>query len=231
VQNRFPLIVKLVLFDLDGTLVDTAPDLAAAANRMLRDLGRAPWDVARYRTWIGNGMARFVKRALTGEMQAEPDAALFERGFAAFTGYYADDVSGDSAVYPGTLEVLERLARAGFVLGCVTNKAGAFTRPLLQNLGLDRYFRIVVAGDTVSKLKPDPMPLLYACEQVGTTVAHTVFIGDSANDVQAARAAAMPVICVSYGYNHGEDIRNHRPDAVVDSLAELQQYLTLYRDT
>jgi phosphoglycolate phosphatase len=231
VHNRFPLAVKLILFDLDGTLIDTVPDLAGAANRMLADLGRTPWEVGRYRTWIGNGMARFVKRALTGAMYDEPDAALYERGFAAFNRYYADNVSGTSEVFTGANECLAQLRQAGFVLGCVTNKAGAFTRPLLANLGLDRYFRIVVAGDTVSRLKPDPMPLLYACEQTGILPDRTVYIGDSSNDVTAARAAAIPVICVSYGYNHGEDIRAQRPDRVVDSLTEVPQYLSLYTET
>jgi phosphoglycolate phosphatase len=228
-QIHFPLNVKLVLFDLDGTLVDTAPDLASAANGMLSDLGRASWSIERYRSWIGNGMTRFVKRALTGEMHAEPEAALFESGFESFNRRYAQNVSGTSEVFTGAVAALDSLIQRGFVLGCVTNKAGEFARPLLKDLELDGYFSLVVAGDTVPKLKPDPMPLHYACEQVGTVPDHAVFVGDSANDVQAARAAAMPVICVSYGYNHGQDIREHEPDLVVDSLSEVPQYLQLIR--
>jgi phosphoglycolate phosphatase len=226
-QIHIPLSVKLVLFDLDGTLVDTAPDLASAANYMLRDLGRTPWTLQHYRAWIGNGMARFVKRALTGEMHVEPDATLFERGFASFNHHYSQNVSGASEVFAGAIAALDALKVRGFTLGCVTNKAGAFTRPLLKDLELDGYFALVVAGDTVARLKPDPMPLHYACEQMGVAPEYAVFVGDSENDVTAARAAAMPVICVSYGYNHGRDIRELAPDIVIDSLTDVPQYLRL----
>lgn len=225
----FPLAVKMVMIDLDGTLIDTVPDLAAAANRMLADLGRKPWELEHYRAWIGNGVPRFVKRALTGEMQAEPESALFERGLESFRRRYAEAVSELSRPYPGVVEALDRLSEQGYSLVCITNKAEAFTLPLLKNLDLHKYFGLVLSGDSLPKQKPDPLPLQHACRHFGIDGAHGVLIGDSSNDVQAARAAGMPVICVTYGYNHGHDIRDSHPDAVVDSLAEVPRHLRLYQ--
>ncbi len=224
----FPLAVKMVMIDLDGTLIDTVPDLAAAANRMLSDLGRPAWDEAHYRTWIGNGVPRFVKRALTGEMQSESESALFERGLALFRKHYGAAVADLSRPYPGVVAGLERLARAGFQLACITNKAEAFTLPLLRQLDLHKYFKLVLSGDSLPKQKPDPLPLTHACKHFGITPDHGVLVGDSSNDVQAARAAGMPVICVTYGYNHGHDIRESHPDAVVESLTDVPPYLRLY---
>lgn len=224
----FPLAVKMVMIDLDGTLIDTVPDLAAAANRMLADLGRKPWDEKHYRTWIGNGVPRFVKRALTGEMQAEPEAELNERALALFRRHYGEAVSALSRPYPGVVEALEQLTVQGYSLACITNKAEAFTLPLLKNLELGKYFKLVLSGDSLPKQKPDPLPLQHACKHFGIDAAHGVLVGDSSNDVHAARAAGMPVICVTYGYNHGHDIRQSLPDAVVESLAEVPQYLRLY---
>jgi phosphoglycolate phosphatase len=224
----FPIAVKMVMIDLDGTLIHTAPDLADCANRMLADLGRAPHPVETVLTWIGNGVPRLVKRALTGEMWAEPEAELFERALTLFQQHYAAHVSDLSRPYAGVVEGLESARAAGFRLACITNKAEAFTRPLLRNLDLERYFELVLSGDSLPKQKPDPLPLQHACRHFGITPDHGVLVGDSSNDVEAARAAGMPVICVSYGYNHGHDIREARPDAVVDSLPEVLQYLRLY---
>ncbi len=224
----FPLAVKMVMLDLDGTLIHTAPDLAASANRMLRDLGRAEADLKIIATWIGNGVPRLVKRALTGEMMAEPEAALYERGLALFQKHYAAGVSEFSRPFPGVVDGLKQLEAMGFDLACITNKAEAFTLPLLKNLDLHKYFKLILSGDSLPKQKPDPLPLLHACKHFGITPDHGVLVGDSANDVQAARAAGMPVICVPYGYNHGHDIRESHPDQVVESLAELPQYLRPY---
>jgi phosphoglycolate phosphatase len=224
----FPLAVKMVMIDLDGTLIDTAPDLAACANRMLAELGMPEHDPAKVATWIGNGVPRLVKRALTGEMTAEPEAALFERAHALFQKHYAAHVADLSRPFPGVTAGLDALNAAGFALACITNKAEAFTLPLLDALGLRRYFQLVLSGDSLPRQKPDPLPLLHACRHFGITPDHGVLVGDSSNDVQAARNAGMPVICVPYGYNHGHDIRDSRPDAVIESLEELPRYLTPY---
>ena len=221
------LAVKLVLFDLDGTLVHSAPDLAYAANLMLRELGKPEQPYERIVGWIGAGMARLVKRALTGEMDGEPAPVLFERGLASFKEHYRANLTRYSRAVPGAVETLDALAVNGFALGCVTNKPHAFTRPLLDRLGLSKHFDIVVAGDTVAARKPDPLPLRYACEQSGVTPARTVMIGDSSSDMLAAQAADVHSIAVTYGYNHGRDMREFEPDFAVDSLAEVPQYLRL----
>ena len=224
----FPLAVKMVMLDLDGTLIHTAPDLAASANRMLKEMGRAEADLNLIATWIGNGVPRLVKRALTGEMMAEPDAALYARGLALFQQHYAAGVSEFSRPFPGVVDGLKQLESQGYTLACITNKAEAFTLPLLKNLDLYKYFKLILSGDSLPRQKPDPLPLLHACQHFGITPDHGVLVGDSANDVEAARAAGMPVICVPYGYNHGHDIRESHPDQVVGSLAELPQYLRPY---
>lgn len=226
---QLPLTVGMVLVDLDGTLIHTAPDLAASANRMLEALGMATHDQARVETWIGNGVSRLVKRALTGDMDAEPKAELYDRAYPLFLQFYGEQVADRSRPYPGVIEGLEALKTAGFGLACITNKAEEFTVPLLKALQLDGYFSLVLSGDSLAKKKPDPLPLLHACEHFGVTPEHAVLVGDSVNDTQAARNAGMPVILVSYGYNRGQDVRELNPEAVVDSLVDVLDKLTLYR--
>lgn len=222
---EFPLAVKLVVIDLDGTLVDTAADITAATNLMLRDLGLSERDPATVVGWIGNGVARLVKRALTGEMEVEPDPRLYEQAYALFLEHYEANLTRQSRPFPGVVEGLEWLKGQGFELACITNKAERFTRPLLDALALRQYFALVLSGDSLPRQKPDPLPLLHACRHFGLAPAQALLVGDSGNDVRAARAAGMPVICVDYGYNHGHDIRAERPDAVIGSLAELSRYL------
>lgn len=225
---NFPLTVQLVMIDLDGTMIDTAPDIVAAANLMLRDLGHGARDAAAIRGWIGNGVERLVKRALTGEKMDEPDPKLFEAALALFRQHYGAHLSGRSRPYPGAVEGLAALQRTGFQLVCITNKTAAFTEPLLRALDLRRFFRLVLSGDSLPAKKPDPLPLTHACRHFQVTPEHAVLVGDSTNDVAAARAAGMPVICVPYGYNHGDDIRAAGPDLMIDTLADLPHYLKLY---
>ncbi len=228
-SRRFtcPLAVKVVIIDLDGTLIDTAPDLAAAANAMLEELGMPTYDAGRVATWIGNGIGRLTKRVLTGELDGEPAADLYERAYALLCRHYGAAVSVHSRPYAGVVEGLERLRSIGFKLACLTNKAEAFTAPLLKDLGLARYFKLVVSGDTLPKSKPDPLPLLHICNYFGTPPEEAVLVGDSVNDTEAARAAGMPVICVTYGYSRGIDVRQLKPAAVIDNLAELPKYVHL----
>jgi phosphoglycolate phosphatase len=230
VAYELPLTVGMVLIDLDGTLIHTAPDLAASANRMLEALGMSTHDQKKVETWIGNGVSRLVKRALTGDMDGEPDAELYDRGYPLFLQFYGEQVAERSRPYPGVVEGLEALKAAGFELACITNKAEAFTLPLLKALNLDRFFGLVISGDSLAKKKPDPLPLLHACEHFGVVPEHAVLVGDSVNDTQAARAAGMPVILVSYGYNRGQDVRELNPEAVIDSLADVPDKLTLYQE-
>ncbi len=213
-----PLKIKAVVIDLDGTLLDTAPDLADAAMAMAADLHLPAIDLATVKTYIGNGVSRLVKRVLTRDMQAEPDPALFAQALPLYEKHYGAHVSRKSRVFPGVIEGLKGLRAAGFRVACITNKAEKFTLPLLRDTQLLDYFELVLSGDSLAKKKPDPLPLLHACDYFGVPPAQLLLIGDSLNDAQAARAAGCPVFCVPYGYNRGRDVRELDIDAVVPSL-------------
>lgn len=217
---------KLILIDVDGTLVDSVPDLAFCVNAMMRELGMPEHSEADIRNWVGNGVERLTRRALIGQLDGEPDDQLFRKAYPIFLDLYAENTSKRSNLYPGVREGLDKLRAAGYVLGSVTNKASQFTVPLLKDLGIYDDFAIVVAGDTLEKKKPDPAPLLFAAERMGVAPEECLMVGDSVNDVTAARAAGFQVVCMPYGYNHGNDIRDANPDAVIDSLAHLDTLLS-----
>ena len=218
---------RMVMIDLDGTLINTAPDLADSVNIMLERMGREPWPLEKVSGWIGNGVSRLVKRALTDSMEGEPDSDDYEKAYALFLQAYGENVSAKSRPYDGVVNGLDMLKAAGFRLACVTNKAESFTLPLLADLKLDGYFELVVSGDTLPRKKPDPLPLTHACEYFGITPQQGILIGDSANDVKAAIAAGMPVICVNYGYNQGVDLTTLDTQGVIDSLDKLDQHISL----
>ena len=215
------------MIDLDGTLINTAPDLADCVNIMLERMGRESWPLDKVSGWIGNGVSRLVKRALTDSMDGEPDSVDYEKGYVLFLEAYGENVSAKSRPYDGVVAGLEKLKDMGFLLACVTNKAAAFTLPLLADLELDGYFELVVSGDSLPRKKPDPLPLTHACDFFGITPDQGILIGDSANDVKAAVAAGMPVICVNYGYNQGVDLTTLQTQGVIDSLDKLDQHLSL----
>lgn len=217
---------RMILIDVDGTLVDSVPDLAFCVDAMMERLGRPAWGEAAVRNWVGNGVERLVRRALTGTLDGEPSDADYERAYPVFLDLYAENTSRRSVLYPGIREGLDYLAGRGFRLGCVTNKAAQFTEPLLRDLGVRDYFEIVISGDTLPRKKPDPMPLLHAAEHFGVDPAEALMVGDSVSDVKAARAAGFgAIVCMSYGYNHGQDIRTANPDAVIDALPEIRALL------
>ncbi|MBV7563628.1 phosphoglycolate phosphatase [Pseudomonas sp. sia0905] len=212
---------RLVMFDLDGTLVDSVPDLATAVDRMLVELGREPAGVERVRQWVGNGARVLVRRALAGGLdhsavgEAESDEAL-----ARFLDIYAD-CHELITLYPGVHELLEALSTAAVELAVVTNKPERFVAPLLEQVGLGGYFRWIIGGDTLPQQKPDPAALRQVMRLAGVSQEQSLFVGDSRSDVLAARAAGVPCVAVSYGYNHGRPIAEEEPQLVVDSLAEL----------
>jgi phosphoglycolate phosphatase len=175
--------VRMVMIDLDGTLINTAPDLADSVNIMLERMGREPWPLDKVSGWIGNGVSRLVKRALTDSMDGEPDSDDYDKGYALFLQAYGENVSAKSRPYEGVVSGLDKLKAAGYRLACVTNKAEAFTLPLLADLKLDGYFELVVSGDSLPRKKPDPLPLTHACDFFGITPQQGILIGDSANDV------------------------------------------------
>jgi len=216
---------KMILIDVDGTLVDSVPDLAFCVDTMMEQLNRPPYGEAVVRNWVGNGVERLVRRALIGQLDGEPDEADFERAFPIFVELYRENASGRSHLYPGIREGLDYLREAGYSLGSVTNKAAQFTEPLLRDLGVRDYFDIVISGDTLPRKKPNPLPLLHAAEHFGVSPKDSLMVGDSVSDVKAARAAGFTIVCMSYGYNHGIDIRTAEPDAVIDSLTEISGLL------
>jgi phosphoglycolate phosphatase len=212
---------EMILIDVDGTLVDSVPDLAYCVDEMMAALGRAPCGESRVRNWVGNGVERLVRRALTGTLEGEPDEADFNRAYPVFLELYAKNTSVRSCLYPGVREGIDLLKAAHYRLGCVTNKAAQFTEPLLKDLGVYDDFSIVISGDTLTKKKPDPAPLLHAASFFGCEPSSAMMVGDSVSDVAAARAAGFQIVCMSYGYNHGIDIRESAPDAVINNLTEI----------
>ena len=216
---------KLILIDLDGTLVDSVPDLAYSVDGMMQQIAREPRGENRVRDWVGNGIEKLVKRALVGQLEGEPEAADFELAYPIFLERYQQCNGKNSRLYPGVEEGLAYLASAGYTLGCITNKAARFSEPLLETLGIRDRFGIIVSGDSLPRKKPDPMPLLHAADYFGLKPVDSLMLGDSVSDVKAARAAGFQVICVNYGYNHGEDIRLAAPDAVIESLLDLKALL------
>ncbi|MBI5450981.1 MAG: phosphoglycolate phosphatase [Gammaproteobacteria bacterium] len=221
-EGRLKYRPQLVLIDLDGTLVDSVPDLAMCVDQMMDRLAMPRRGEAAVRNWIGNGVERLVRRALINARDGEPDEALFRRAYPIYMELYQANVCVASRPFPGVVAGLDYLQAQGCKLGCVTNKPALFTEPLLEQLGLRHYFEIVVSGDTLPQKKPHPAPLLHAAQHFGIAPAAALMVGDSMHDVEAARAAGFQVVGVTYGYNHGHDIREAHPDAVIDALSQLR---------
>lgn len=221
---------ELILFDLDGTLIDSVPDLALAVNRMLETLGRERFEEERIRGWVGNGAAVLIRRALSGNREAEGklDDALFEEARGLFLSHYGENLARRSRCYEGVPETLRRLRERGHRLAVVTNKPDPFVEPLLKAFGLEGLFEMIVGGESLPVKKPDPLPLIHSCESLGVEPARALMVGDSRNDIQAARAAGIHSVGVRYGYNYDEPIDVYGPDAVIDSFAELAEIVVPY---
>jgi len=219
-------LIRAVLLDLDGTLVDSIPDLAAAANAMRVELGMPPLGLEVLTTFVGKGMDYLVRRTLKGSLHVDvppgddPGRELFARGLDSFRRHYAL-LNGDMAtVYDGVIEGLRTMQDQGLKLAVVTNKPTEFTGPLLTRVGLAGFFSVVVCGDTCARRKPDPDQVLHACERLGVAPAQAVTIGDSLNDAQAGRSAGTRVLAVPYGYNEGQDVYTLDVDGIVPQLTE-----------
>jgi phosphoglycolate phosphatase len=216
---------KVIMIDVDGTLVDSVPDLAYCVDEMMVELGMERRGEDKVRHWVGNGVSKLVERAINGELEGQLNKELFNKAYPIFLNYYAENTAKRTCLYKGVREGLDYLSSQGYYLGCVTNKATQFTHPLLKELGIFDYFKIVISGDTLTKKKPDPMPLLYGAEYFGVRPEECLMIGDSVSDVKASRSAGFDIICMSYGYNHGNNIADEKPDLVIDSMTELVKYL------
>ena len=218
---------RAVILDLDGTLLDTAADLAAATNLMMLELGREPLPQATVASYIGKGVEVLVHRALGGSLDARVDHDLHTRGHDAFMRHYQVENGRHSRPYEGVVEGVAAMRAKGLRLACVTNKPKSFADPLLERFGLAQSFELIVGGDTLPLRKPDPMPMLHVAQRFEIDPPEIVAIGDSLNDALAARAAGMPVFAVPYGYNEGRDVRTLDVDAVFDSLLIAADHIDL----
>ena len=216
---------RAVLVDLDGTLIDTAPDIAAAANATLATLGLAALEIGQVRSFIGEGIAVLVRRSLAARMNADeaerkvgPALEEFERHYAAMNGQY-------SSVYPGVADAMGAIRMRGLKTGCVTNKLLRFAEPLLAHFQLLECFDTVIGGDSAAAKKPDPAPLLEACRRLGVAPHEGVLIGDSVHDAHAARTAGMAFVAVSYGYGNGADLGSTPATSFRQALERLDSIL------
>ncbi|PKH31506.1 phosphoglycolate phosphatase [Shewanella sp. ALD9] len=221
--------IRAIAFDLDGTLIDSVPDLAAATNATLAQNQYQPVTEALVRSWVGNGAQVLMQRALSYVSAMPEDApslqVILEQIMPQFMHHYGEHLQKHSRLYPGVVDTLQQLKQAGFKLAIVTNKPYRFTVPLLTAFGLDDLFSEVLGGDSLAKMKPDPMPLQHLLKQWQLDESQLLMIGDSKNDILAAKAANVMSIGLTYGYNYGEDIGLSSPHAICENFADIEQYL------
>ena len=210
-----------MMFDLDGTLVDSVPDLTFAVDEMLKDLGRPIAGLEKVKNWVGNGAAMLVKRALSQQMVPMAiDEALYQTASDLFFQHYQQVNGRKSVLYPKVSETLVQLRETIPYLALITNKPEQFTQPLLDHHGLPS-FDVVICGDTLAKRKPDPEPVLHCLKSLNCKASESVMVGDSLSDIKAAQGAGVPVICVEYGYNQGEDLSAYKPNKLIQNFGQL----------
>ncbi|MDO5666619.1 MAG: phosphoglycolate phosphatase [Alcaligenaceae bacterium] len=218
--------ITTVLFDLDGTLVDSMPDLAYCSNQTLSDMGRATLSQETLSTFVGKGLDRLIVRFLANDIDAETaEPELFQQAKEIFKGHYHATNGDFSVLYPKVIDALDRLKEMGLKLGLVTNKPMEFTVPLIEKKGILAYFDVLVGGDTCEHKKPHPEPVLYAMAHLQSNPVSTVFVGDSLNDALAAKAAAIPCLMLPYGYNEGQSISKPEPGALVEDLMAVAAWI------
>ncbi|OYQ11077.1 phosphoglycolate phosphatase [Pseudomonas mandelii] len=221
-EQLFPgKLPRLVMFDLDGTLIDSVPDLAAAVDEMLLKMGREPAGLESVREWVGNGAPVLVRRALAGGIDhSAVDDGEAEGALEIFMEAYSE--SHDlTVVYPGVRDTLKWLHKQGVEMALITNKPERFVAPLLDQMKIGRYFRWIIGGDTLPQKKPDPAALFFVMKMANIPASQSLFVGDSRSDVLAAKAAGVKCVALSYGYNHGRPISEESPALVIDDLRKL----------
>jgi phosphoglycolate phosphatase len=217
-------MIRAIAFDLDGTLIDTAPDLGASANLMLARLGRAPLPQSSISRLIGAGISAFVERVLEETAEDHSSSPIMRAGAEAlFRRLYRDHLFERGRIYPEVRATLKSLADGGTALCCVTNKESAFTPHLLTAAHLDSYFQHVLCADYIEDRKPSPNLLLQACKRVGVKASELLYVGDSRADIIAARAAGCRIAAVSYGYEDAQTLLQMHPDEMIESLREVTQ--------
>lgn len=216
---------QLIMYDLDGTLVDSVPDLAIAIDAMLDDMNLPVAGIDKVRLWVGNGIPSLVKRALVDDMGGDQpgivNREVFVKAYDSFKHHYSIEVGQHSHLYPGVKDFLQAMADKGVKQAVVTNKSEIFTEKLLKLMSIDHFFEINLSGDSLDEKKPHPMPLLHAIKEAEASLETALMVGDSGNDIKAARAAGIKVIALPYGYNHGQPVETANPDLVVPTLDHL----------
>jgi phosphoglycolate phosphatase len=210
--------LKLLIFDLDGTLIDSVPDLTYALNKTFNELGIGSVTEEEVRNYLGNGAKTLIKRALKNVN----DERMFEKTLKIFKTNYKNSLCVKTSLYPGVKETLEKLPDKKAI---VTNKPYEFVGEILKTLGIDRYFEMYIGGESLPEKKPSSMPLLYVCEKMGFKPENAVMIGDSKNDIIAAKKAGIKSVAVNYGYNYGEDVSVYKPDIIINKFTELTEVL------
>jgi phosphoglycolate phosphatase len=214
---------KLLLFDLDGTLIDSVPDLCGAVNYMLVALDKIPFDTNIIREWVGNGAELLVKRALSGKADIDDniDEDLFIKAKSIFLEYYKNNLTNETILYDQVFETIKILKDNGFKMAIITNKPYEFIEPILKHFEMDSDFDLLLGANSLENKKPHPQPLLYACQKLNIDTKQTIMVGDSKNDILAAQNANIDSIAVNYGYNYGEDIAIYNPNIIIDNFNEL----------
>jgi len=217
---------QLLIFDLDGTLIHSALDLALAVNYMLDEIGRETFSEEVIHGWVGNGALILVKRALSGSRTVDEnlDDEYVQKALKIFLDYYEKNLCNATVPYPHVVSTLKVL-KENYTLAIVTNKPFPFVAPILKRLKMDTLFEMILGGDSLPENKPHPMPLLHICENLGISIETSVMVGDSKNDILAANACGMDSVGVTYGYNYGENIGVHKPTAIINDFSELLELL------
>jgi phosphoglycolate phosphatase len=219
-KNMMFTDIKAAIIDLDGTMLDTAPDFHDAVNRMRADLTLLPLTIEKIIQFVGKGTENLVRSTLGTDFAPAEVERHYPTALASYMAHYPQINGKHATLYPGVLEGLDALKAKGIRLACVTNKPLAFALTLLEKTGLRNYFDVVYGGDSLEHKKPHPAPLLQVCRDFALQPAQVVAIGDSSNDAKAARAAGCYVLNVPYGYNHGEPIQDVDSDGIVQTLLE-----------
>ncbi|MFT6986336.1 MAG: phosphoglycolate phosphatase [Psychromonas sp.] len=217
--------IKLICFDLDGTLVDSVPDLRLALNAMLDEHQLAHCSEREIKTWVGNGLPKLVERALNHVTQTAYDQAFFICALASFEKHYQYYLNSASGLYDGVAETLSALKKKGYKTALITNKAEQFLPDLLAGFNIADKFDLLLGGDTLSRNKPDPIQVNFACEHFSVSKEQTVMVGDSRNDILAGQNANVRTIALTYGYNYGEPVSTLNPDFIINQFNELLDLL------
>jgi len=217
--------IELICFDLDGTLVDSVPDLRLALNAMLDEYQLTHCLEADIKTWVGNGIPKLVERALEHVVRDGRAQLIFKDALPSFEKHYRHYLNSASSLYEGVAETLQQLKARGYQIALVTNKAEQFLPGLLQGFNIADKFDLLLGGDTLSKNKPDSMQVDFACAHFGVSKAQAIMVGDSRNDILAGQNAKVQTIALTYGYNYGLPVSTLNPDFIIDQFNELLELL------